>query len=192
VKIKFAHMVEDLVEAATAKNPMRDWVNRNPSVRATTRRGNQSIVLLMIGSASAIPTSAYLGVQRHGLWFLPCGVLLLLAGLILWSFVGRWTGRQARREFAADQHTADPVTVEVNELGLHLMATHFECHVDWSAILCFYETPHLMIFIDDTPETLIVPRRAFADAATEDAFCRIVREHINERAVAKPEREDAG
>jgi hypothetical protein len=131
------------------------------------------------GSLLASPGSIYLGLNVHFAFFAVTFFALLFCFAIANAYYKSLTGKTVRATFAANEKSAGPYTVEASPAGLTYTAPYWRSEVEWSAILRVLETGDLLLIVDDTPRTMIVPKRAFASAEDADAFVACVTRGIS-------------
>lgn len=154
--------------SAIADNSERKWLKLQLSI---------VLALYLAGTILMISTSIYLTVHKPALGDTPASFrrVHLRCAQSNNSLVPR---KSTRQTFLADQRNGDPLTVELDDAGLQFVARLFTIRIEWPAIQNLVQTPALLLIIDDTRETFIVPRRAFASVESEEEFSRIVWEHM--------------
>ena len=179
MRLEFSHTPDDWVEAARAREPGRGPYRDLRERRRTVRREWTAWTLFVLGCTLVAPAGAYLGVHgRQALWFIPTIFAVALAWLVVRQVWTRRSPASLRKQYAANERNADPITFEIDDAGLHQVTPSSEHHVEWTTIRSFFETATLLIFIDDTPLKFFLPKRAFASDAARDAFCNAARDYI--------------
>ncbi len=188
MKIEFSHSADDLVGAADALDA--GWRERKKLLpqtdpQLTIRRAAGTSLLIMGWGLAMILGSALLLTFAQGLAWIAVIILLLYFLFIVARGLSPAGKRRAiRRNFAENVHNADPTTVGIDDAGFHYMTETWHCHIQWKSIRQFYSTTAFFLFTDDTPMTCVIPKRAFADAKSQEEFERLVREQLTRAGVA--------
>lgn len=179
MRLEFSHTPDDWIEIARAREPSRGRYGGVRERRRQKRRDRTAWALLASGCALVAPASAYLGVRgRRALWFLPTMFVVAFVWLLVREVWSRRSPASIRRRYTANERNADSITFEIDDAGLHQVALVSEYHVEWRLVRSFFETPTLLILVDDAPMKFFIPKRAFASDAARDAFCRAVRDRL--------------
>ncbi|HSU65514.1 MAG TPA: YcxB family protein, partial [Tepidisphaeraceae bacterium] len=149
----------------------------NPDL-AAARRSKWFMILWGAGAVLLIPSTALLCSRHTLLWLIPCVMSLLWSGLVIYFMILKRTRWAGRRAFTADEHCADPVAVVIDEQGIHLLRHLYQFHVEWNAVTWFYQTPNLVLLIDNAPNIFMIPKRAFPSAESREEFCQRVRKFL--------------
>jgi hypothetical protein len=193
VRVEFTHTADDFAEAnrPPERGPAaRPRVSRLRLALRIVRGGDvgdwsradllqaRGAVIMIAGLFLMIASTAYVGVRGTRAWLVPCAFASLFTAAVLWPVVRNATGWGARRTFASDPDNAGPAAVEVDDDAFRFIAAKWQCRVAWSAVRELVETPNLLLVIDDSPSTFIVPKRAFASDADREQFAAHVRAHV--------------
>ena len=71
-----------------------------------------------------------------------------------------------------------PHTIEIDATGLRMTSATTRAEMDWSAIKMVDDHAGLILLFVDRMSAMMIPRRAFPDAASADRFVAIVRPKI--------------
>jgi len=190
MKVDFTYILEDYIEICSARDPA--WRAHPGRLRdesdAAARVRRYAIVaasaLFCVGAGLMLASSVYLSWRVSTVWLLPFTLVFFFTGVMVPSFM-RNSGRSgARRLFASHERSYGPMTIEVDEDGIHALGNIWQVHLEWGAIRSFFRSHSIWVIVDDTPQAFIFPRRAFADEDSEERFCRFIREHIADAALA--------
>jgi hypothetical protein len=118
-----------------------------------------------------------LGLVASSAWFIPLAATLALLALFISRASTSSRVREMRRTFSTPD-TMKPITVRTSHQGIECVLSKCTCRIDWSAISSWLESPNLFIVVDNTPESIIIPKRAFPDRAAVDAFRSEVSQQI--------------
>jgi hypothetical protein len=173
MRVEYSNTAEDLVKASAIKYPSPTAADRQ-NHRTSACIG----ILFIVGAVVMVPASAFLGLHHDGFWWIAGISVVGLVGTVLYQFLVARSTRGLRRRFAANPKNAEPVALEIDDDGIQFQTRLWRCRVPWAAVRSFFETQTLLIFIDDFPETFLIPKRAFADETMRNQFCQTVRDRI--------------
>ena len=111
-------------------------------------------------------------------WLAPAVVIVLSVGLLVVPIRNRYAAVERGWKAFASDRTAQPISLTMDEQGIHKSSVHWSSHVQWSAFALFRETRGLLLlYYDDAGRDVaeLVPKRAFASEADAAGAAEMIR-----------------
>ena len=146
------------------------------SAKPPTSRTRLAILLLILvaGLVANFLTDVTLGIV------VTAGVGLLIAGWVIWWVWARLA--YDRRLSQHREHFARPMTVTVDEAGLHSSRGMWSSTYSWRGLTGYLDRDEFL-YVRDGPDTVaVIPKRAFDGVEARDAFVAVLRAHLPEGA----------
>lgn len=118
--------------------------------------------------------------QQESFWLqtiVPLVPWLLIFGFV-WFFVFRQLRGSARKAFDSNPAFHRPHWMEADDKGLTLAEPVVQTRLGWGAFTAYSETASLFLLYQGKRQANIIPKRAFPDQMSLDAFRLLLSAHI--------------
>lgn len=153
-------------------------VRRGAQAASTRRRTDHRreaiwLLILVAGLVANFLTDATLGI------IVSAGVGVLVAASVIWWVWARLA--YDRRLGEHREHFARPLTVTVDQAGLHLSRGSASTMNAWEGLTEYLDRDGFLVVRDGPDTVAVIPKRAFGGVEARDAFIAVLRAHLPER-----------